>query len=265
MYLFVLFLGWATTISDWDTKSNFLTKLKKLGHVYVYQDLTHNIFHYELADKNRLNYHPDINFDMDYIDPVKHLRHLHIDICKTYKNIKKYKIIPVGWSIGGGMALLYSRLYPDLCYHVILLDSIYITQKNTLISNKQTNKYLNSIKTNKQLQNYLTILKKTCNVQILNKLDNFICEKKLYLLNKYLSHNLILSIPTTSFINIDNPAIHKWQVVNNKRRQKEANILYKHNPDTYKYITFVNASHYIFNKSLFCNKIIKYVSDNIIT
>ena len=51
--LFILFLGNGENIKIWNenTKSKFLDRLKTLGDVYVYQDKSYNIIHYDLSDK----------------------------------------------------------------------------------------------------------------------------------------------------------------------------------------------------------------------
>ena len=64
--LFILFLGNGENIKIWNenTKSKFLDRLKTLGDVYVYQDKSYNIIHYDLSDKKYLEYNNDINFDI---------------------------------------------------------------------------------------------------------------------------------------------------------------------------------------------------------
>ena len=52
------------------------------------------------------------------------------DILKKYKNIDEYKFIPMGWSMGGMMALYFAQVYSSQCIHLILLDSVLFTPNN---------------------------------------------------------------------------------------------------------------------------------------
>ena len=76
----------------------------------------------------------DIDFNLSYIKPNTHIKMIYNDICLKYKNIEEYKFIPIGWSMGGGMALYFCQKYKQQCIHCILLDPIYITPFNMLPS-----------------------------------------------------------------------------------------------------------------------------------
>ena len=95
--IFILFLGNGENIKIWNenTKSKFLDRLKTLGDVYVYQDKSYNIIHYDLSDKKHLEYNNDINFDLSYIKVNNYVKMIYDNINKKYKN---HKYIPIGHS-----------------------------------------------------------------------------------------------------------------------------------------------------------------------
>ena len=90
-----------------------------------------------------------------------------------------------------------------------------------------------------------------------------------YIRSSYFSKHLKLklSVPTTSFVNIQKPEKDdEWaKDFNNKTRLNEIKILKKHNPDKYKSFVFVNKTHYIFDNIQPAKKIIKYIKTIIST
>ena len=261
-----MFQGNATNLKDWNynTKSKFLDRLKTLGSVYTYQDKTNNIFHYEKTNIEHIDYDSDIDFNLSYINPNTHIKIIYNDICLKYKNIEEYKFIPIGWSMGGGMALYFCQKYKQQCIHCILLDPLYITPTNILFTLKSTLKNIsvdNTNITNNKLQKMLYNLKKYNteeNLKIIENTINFI-RFSFYLKNL----NLKLLIKTTSFINIENPEEYKWQKDNNKNRLHEIKILKKLNQENYTAIIFENKTHMIYDKIQPAKKIIEYI-DNLI-
>lgn len=87
-----------------------------------------------LLIKKSKDYDNDIDFDLSYINIETHITMVYEDLEKKYKNLKHYKIIPVGWSLGGYMALYFSQKYTSNCIHCILLDpsSLIQTKKSRL-------------------------------------------------------------------------------------------------------------------------------------
>ena len=57
-------------------------------------------------------------------------RKKEIKVIKKKYNLKKYKLIPIGWSAGCYLALYFAQLYNKLCKYVILLDSALLTRNN---------------------------------------------------------------------------------------------------------------------------------------
>ena len=258
--LFILFQGGATNLKYWNehTESKFLDKLKKIGCVYVYQDKTMNIYHYLKTDKDidHNDYNSDIDFNLSYIKPNTHIEIIYNNICKKYKNINEYKFIPIGWSIGSGLALLFSQKYKSQCINCILLDPIYITPKN--VPSQIIPLYNKNIKyTNSQLQKMLYELKNNYSEENFIKLEKFIGYIKFLNYSKKIMQ--IFTIKTTSFINIYKPPKYKWQKDNNNNRLNEIEILQKTNPENYIPIIFTNKTHMIYDKKQPANKIIKYI------
>ena len=256
--LFVMFQGSMTNLKTWNeyTKSKFLDRLKTLGSVYTYQDKCYNILYYNKSDPEHKDYDSDIDFDLSYVKPNTHIKLVYGDICKKYKNINEYKFIPIGWSIGSGLALLFSQKYKSQCIHCILLDPIYITPKN--VPSQIIPLYNKNIKyTNSQLQKMLYELKNNYSEENFIKLEKFIDYIKF--LNYSKKIKLIFKIKTTSFINIDEPAKYSWQKDNNNNRLYEIKILQKMNPENYIPIIFTNKTHLIYDKKQPANKIIKYI------
>ena len=153
-------------------------------------------------------------------------------LTNTYKNIEEYKFIPIGWSLGGAMALYFTQKYKQQCIHCIILDPIYITPANMLLQLKDLE---NTSITNTKLQKMLNNLKKNNTEENLNLLVEIIYYTIIKFYNKHLDLNL--PVKTTSFINIYNPEKYKWQKDNNKNRLNEIKILKKLNPDNFSSIT----------------------------
>jgi predicted peptidase len=52
---------------------------------------------------------------LNYNNLDKHIKYVYDDIIIKYKNIDKYKFIPIGWSAGGYLALYFSQIYYKKC------------------------------------------------------------------------------------------------------------------------------------------------------
>ena len=245
--LFILFLGNGENIKIWNenTKSKFLDRLKTLGDVYVYQDKSHNIIHYDLSDKKHLEYNNDINFDLSYIKVNNYVKMIYDDINKKYKN---YKYIPIGHSGGGLMALYFSQIYYHNCIHCILLDPATIhdiqdiDEKYIIHSNTEFKEILRNIKN----YDYDSII----------KMENIIWNLRKLFYKKKLK--LQLKVPTTSFYNIEKPEHNKG---NNNLRLNDIKLMYQYNKKMYESIILINKTHYIFNKIQPAKQIIKYIQN----
>ena len=236
--LFILFQGNQTDLNIWkNTESNFLNRLKKLGYVYMYQDKS-----YQIVSK----FHKDTNFDLSYININNHIEMVYNDIKKKYKNLKKYKIIPIGFSVGAYMALFFCQKYKKKCIHCFLLDPSHITKEN--IKNRIIDKenILNNQKkiTNQKFKEILYYIKITKGTR---EEINYIRNLSVYLRTIFISKKLKLklSINTTSFVNIQ---LQKKKSLNNKKKRNEIKILKELNPKKYNAIILKNKTHKVFNK-----------------
>jgi hypothetical protein len=147
-YLFIMFQGSGTNIKSWNdyTESKFLDQLKLIGSIYVYQDKIHNIWHYDKTNSERKDYSSNINIDLLYVDIKSHINNVLNDIKKKY-NLKKYKLIPIGWSSGCYLALYFAQLYYEFYDYkcVILLDSALWTPNNIKFRLKQIYKEIKEV------------------------------------------------------------------------------------------------------------------------
>jgi len=139
MVCFILFQGGGAQLSDWEPLA---TELKKLGTVYMYQNLTYNVFSYlgqsKTADRN-------LSFDLSYCNMDKHLKLI-------YQQVKHHaNLIPVAWSAGGYFARAFAQLYP--CKKIILIDPVMIEPTNVLARYNKINNYF--IKHGRHTNNYL--------------------------------------------------------------------------------------------------------------
>ena len=265
--LFIMFQGSEANLKHWNenTKSKFLDRLKKLGSVYTYQDKTYNINHYEKSNPEHIDYDSDIDIDLNYVNPDKHIKMVYDDIQAKY-NIEEYKFIPIGWSAGCMLALYFSQVYSAQCIHVVLLDSTLWTPNNMKIKLKELkhlSKDLYPI-TNAKYKKILQGLKEnhTNTEDILT--ENIL---KIYYLNGYIKALFIsqhlklkLPVPTLAFVNMQEPEGDSWSnEFNNHRRTAEIKILKKHNPENYTAIIFTNKTHYIFDMIEPAKEIIKQI------
>jgi len=70
---------------------------------------------------------------------------------------------------------------------------------------------------------------------------------------------LEFTIPTTLFVNIQNPKTNIYSNIMNKIRLQEIELYKKHNPDTCISIIVNNQSHYLYTKIQPTKAIIKYI------
>lgn len=260
--LFILFQGSGTNLKSWNeyTESKFLDQLKLIGKLYIYQDKIHNIWHYDNTNLEKKDFDSDIDINLSYVNPDNNIKIVLSDIKKKY-NLKKYKLIPIGWSACCYLALYFAQLYSKLCKCVILLDSALFTPNNMKfilkmlydnikniypITNKNYKKLLDNWKiNNKDIEDSYKI----------NDINNYI---RSYFIHNNL--NLKFIVPIIAFINIQEPEKNEWsEDFNNKRRLQEIKVLLKINPTNYIPHILKNKTHYIFNKKSGSNKIIMII------
>lgn len=292
--LFIMFQGLATTLKHWNeyTESHFLDRLKELGSVYTYQDKMNNIYHYRNRngngdnndninnDINNYTADYDIDIDLSYLRCNTHIKLVYDDILNKYKNIDDYILIPIGFSIGGYMALYFAQHYKDkhTIKQVITLDTSGYNPNISIVKNKlqeyEKFDYIKDI-TNAKYKHILEQLKHNKIVytdshtdqspytdQLISILTNIHIYVRLLSAVKYLK--LEFSIPVTSFINIETDNKTNLVTFQNKTKLEEIELLKKDNPDTFTSIIFTNKTHYIFNKIQPAKQIIKYIKNLIL-
>jgi len=257
-----MFQGAGTNLKSWneETESKFLDRLQKIGEIYTYQDKVNNIYYYNKKDKNYADYDSDIDFDYKYVNVNTHIKMVYADIIKQYSD---YIFIPIGWSAGCLFALYFAQKYKSQCLHVILLDSATWTPKNMKLRLQEidnsgiNNKPISNIKFKKMLENLKSEGTQLNDIYLVN---DIVHHKRSTFISKYL--NLKLSVPTTSFVNMQNPEKKEWSAAfNNETRMRDIKVLKNNNPTNFEAIIFINKGHMIFNKIQPAKKIINYISD----
>jgi len=260
--LFIMFQGSGTNLKSWneDTKSKFLDRLKKLGHIYTYQDKVNNIRHYDMRDEKNIDFDSNIDFDLSYVNPDRHIKMVYDDIQSKY-NIEEYKFIPIGWSAGCMFALYFAQVYLEQCIHVILLDSALWTPNNMKLRLQAINKSgINDtpntdVKLRKMLDGWKHQHTNIDDMYLINAICHNVRSK---FFSKHLK--LKLPVPTLSFVNIQEPEGDKIsKFFNNNVKMAEIKILKKKNPDNYTAIIFTNKTHYIFDMIEPAKEIIKQI------
>ena len=260
-----MFQGSATNLKTWNeyTDSKFLDRLKELGSVYTYQDKIYNILYYDESNAERKDFGSDIDFDLSYVVPDTHIKMVYDDIQSKYEDVEEYKLIPVGWSAGGYLALYFAQVYSSQCSQVVLLDSALWTPENLekRLHNLDKGIYpLQDAKLKKMLQDWKANPTDVEDAYTIITLCNYI--RSLYI-SRHLK--LELSVSTLSFVNIQEPEKDEWNVdFNNERRLKEVQILKEHNPEMYNAFVFINKTHHIFNMIQPAKKIIKEIQRSIL-
>jgi pimeloyl-ACP methyl ester carboxylesterase len=267
--LFVLFQGSGTNEKSWNdyTESKFLDLLKPLGSVYVYQDKIHNVWHYDHSNPEWMDYSPNIQMDLSYVHVDHHVKMIYRHLEKKYKHLETYSLIPIGWSAGCYLALYFAQLYKSHCLCTVLLDSALWTPDNMkarlhmLLNDEDGVKYPITEKT---YQHMLTNIKKKKDIHDIYRLNNTNTYLRSLFISKHLS--LQLSVPTISFINLQQPEKgERSSDFNNQRRLQEMHVLQRINPSLYMPYLFYNKSHYIFNKKQPAHKILSIIRSYLTT
>lgn len=237
--LFILFCGHTMSKSYWQyrlgdhKKINFLTELKKLGHVYYFTTKINNALEYYKKDEENKKFYDKVdNITLDDLDIDKECKRVY-EIVKDYKG----KFVPIGHSVGFWYAHHFTNLYKDRCYKTISIDGSVIVKEitsskyhssNIIDSSKITNKYLqelfNKIKNNKDNEKYI------------DELDKITWSKYYNILNKFEDK---LLIPYFSFIDlrIDSEKVDENSYLRNYYKVKNNEIL------KIKTFYFVNQGH----------------------
>ncbi len=283
--IIILFNGFGSSSIWWnyafDNKPilreiDFLDKLKNIGdEIYKINLPFFNLNYYsppgigkekELWKKIYNKYKPyssNIDFTLEDLDYKKICENVYNKIIEKYGNIN-YKFIIIGHSYGGGLALLFSKLYKNECILCCCIDNPpyelnFFKKYNYEINNNILNKYSN----NNKLKENLNKIKKIKNT---NEIDKEIAD--LYQLISYKSskdrikyYDKKLYVPTFFFrAYYKNPK--DFQIEWNKYAKKEKKHFEK-DKNLIKYFFMNNANHYVWDIKEFSDIIIENIQKEI--
>ena len=278
-YIIILFNGFGSSKIFWNyafddkpdlRKIDFLDNIKKIGKTYTFNQPFFNVNYYSTPDNKRdkmlwgkiyEKYKPhssNINFlleDLDYKNICEKTYNL---VKKKYGNNKKYIII--GHSYGGGIALLFSKLYKNDCVLCCCIDNPpYVLSFFNKYNDKNNKNILEKYSNNDELKKSLRIIKNSGDIKEKNKeIDN------IYKLIGYKSsqdrikyYDTRLYIPTI-FFRAYYSKPKDYQIDWNKYSMREKKLFEK-DKNMKKYIIMNEAEHFIWKNQEFSDIIIETI------
>lgn len=225
--IYILFQGFGQTINDWNDKpTKFLSKLKKKGKVFIYQN-------------KWIEQHND--YKLSYLTMDGFIDDVYYNLIKQIPDAHNFKWIPIGESFGGCFALVFSILYKKICSCCVLLDNpACFTLKNNKYRIKMTEKMLGH-KFKNLTEKQFTSLKQTN--------PDYLLDYGVISFAKYIQKNVIgkkTNIPIYGFYNINFPDTYskEFKIYENIELFDEINKL--KNVKNFHYNLFVNAGHLIY-------------------
>jgi len=265
--LFIIFPGHFTTrehfkldtVDDikYTKNSNFIRSLEKMGKIHFAEQNWNNLKYY---DKNipeeKSNFMKNIDFTLKDLD-IKNI------ITKIYNQVNNFKgkYVLISHSIGAISAYYFSQTYSSRCIGSFIIDGIRLGSKIPFLSY--------SIEDEKEIINNIKKYKKITNKEIKDLIDksrNYDSDA-IYKLGDITACKLFEQAPkkakvlltkTFSFRNFEIPNYKellkkklKYDLNTDYLMRKyiplgisEAEYLSKHNPERYRYMFFINKSHY---------------------
>ena len=120
-----MFPGSEVSKKGWDThyekgkkiKTNFISKLKKMGSIYFYEPLYNNLKYYITTDQSKSLYDKNIDFTKENLDVSKECE-------KVYEKIKNFEgmFIPIGHSMGSYFVYYFQQKYSSRCLFSVIID-----------------------------------------------------------------------------------------------------------------------------------------------
>jgi len=278
-YIIILFNGFGSSKIFWNyalkenielRKIDFLDKLKKICKVYTFNQPFFNINYYSTPNNKKEKmlwgkiyekykpYSSNINFNLEDLD--------YKNICeKTYKQVQqKYgsnkKYIVIGHSYGGGIALLFSKLYKNDCVLCCCIDNPpYILNFFNKYDNNNDKSILEKYSSNYELKKSLNIIKNSKDIKEKNKEIDYV-----YKLIGYKSsqdrikyYDSKLYVPTI-FFRAYYPKPKDYQIDWNKYSIEEKKSFNK-DKNMIQYIIMNNADHFIWENQEFSDIIINTI------
>lgn len=282
-YVIIMFNGFGSSKIFWNhafednptlRKLDFLDKLGELGKIYIFNQNFFNINYY-LTPNNKKEekiwkniykiYKPhssNINFNLDDLDYKNICEKIYDKVILKYGDNKKY--IVIGHSYGGGIALLFSKLYKDECVLCCCIDNPpYNMGFFKKYDEKENKKILNKYSSDDELKKSLRIIKKSKDVKKINKEINDIYQLIGYRSSqdriKYYDDKLY--VPTIIFRAFYTKP-KSYEIDWNKYGMKEKKFFEKDKNLKY-YIVMNDAEHFIWKNQEFSNTIVKIIKKSL--
>ena len=238
--LYILFQGFGQTINDWNLKpTNFLSKLKTNGTVFIYQN-------------KWIEQHCD--YELSYLTMEGFIDDVYQNLIKEIPNAHSFIWIPIGQSFGGCLALTFSTFFKTQCNCCILLDNPpYFTIKN----NKHRMKMIEIMMGNK----FKTLSEKQFQ-KIKETNPDYLLDYGVISFAKYIQQHIIgkkFPIPILGFYNLNFPdkyekefeSYHNISLFDEITNLKELN--------NFSYHLFVNAGHMIYLDKIVVKRILQEI------
>ena len=225
--IYILFQGFGQTIEEWNKKpTNFLSKLKKKGKVFIYQN-------------KWIEQHND--YLLSYLTMDGFVKDVYLNLLKQIPNAHSFTWIPIGESFGGCFALTFSIFFNKQCSCCVLLDNApYFTLKSNKYHIKMTEAMMgNKFKNLTEIQ--FQKIKQTN--------PDYLLDYGVISFAKYIQKNIIgkpFPVKILGFYDIAFPDIYEkeWKMNYNTWKLGEIDELQKLN--NFHYYLFVNAGHMIY-------------------
>jgi hypothetical protein len=245
--LYILFQGFGQTINDWNKKpTNFLSKLKQKGKVFIYQNkwieqpkqsLGSTI--QEVHSTSWIDQQND--YPLSYLTMDGFIKDVYVNLMKKIPNAHSFTWIPIGESFGGCFALTFSIFFNKQCSCCVLLDNApYFTLKSNKYRIKMTEAMMgNKFKNLTEIQ--FQKIKQTN--------PDYLLDYGVISFAKYIQKNIIgkpFPVKILGFYDIAFPDIYEkeWKMNYNTWKLGEIDELQKLN--NFHYYLFVNAGHMIY-------------------
>ena len=281
--LFILFPGFGCSYKIWSNyfennkriKTNFITRLKKIGKIYFYKPSYYNVLlHIEPSVKNIFYFNKKLDFTNENLDVENECDKIYNDIKKLYSN--NYKYIIISHSIGSYFNYCFSQKYSSKILLSIYLDGPPLGPElyKTYPSDYNLDEKINNIKKfSKYKDSDIELLKN--NILVNNDIGSTTELKKCiyFKIKKYEQQTQKAKILKTKTLFIHNFELdnlqrdenlkNSWTYFWQNARLKETEYFTKYN-NNFNAITVINKTHFLFHKQDIINLIISNIKLNIL-
>ena len=258
-----MFPGGGVSKKGWDThyekgtgkkiKTNFISKLKKMGSVYFYEPLYNNLKYYIKNEPEKLLYDENIDFKKEDLDVEKECE-------KVYEKIKDFDgmFIPIGHSIGSYFVYCFQQKYSSRCLFSVIIDGSSLGPiQQTLNDEKELYPKIKKYEKydDKMINKLKEKLYKNHDIKTYNKLTD-IWLNNIFRYKEITNKAEKFNKPLIGFYNLRIKDDYNLKINNDKKKLindhysnvgkiKQIEYFKKYNNDNnYIAITFINKSHY---------------------